>query len=237
MVLTSALRTWGRWLQKTGKNKIFKIKTMPIYTQDIADSVPLLSVWAALFMIASMRDKWHWFVLLPLILCVVGVWLLYHPSSYLPYVSVQRKQSFVRGTIITITTLIVMLSVLLEPETETKTQVVLRGVALLVVSLLPIYTTFATASSTHTYAKLFAMLVSVLSLVLTIAYILLKPVRTPIYTAFSGIIAVFIVYYMLATSNNLVARRKQQQYSIGGLGVLRPLSNFNNPAKRKIKLV
>lgn len=191
---------------------------MPVYLEDLANSVPLSSVLAAVFMIISMRDKWHWFLLLPASLCVVGVFLLYNPALYMPRVDYQRKQTLVKGIIIILTTLIVMLSVLLEPETTTKTQLILRGIALLIVSLLPIYTCFSSAG-TSTYTKLLVMMVSVFSMILATMYIVSSSnnVRTAIYTSFTGITTIFLVYYMMATSASLFSIRKQQTYGFGGM--------------------
>ena len=193
-----------------------------VYLQDIGMNVPLLSVLVATLVVVSMRGGKddRWWLMLPLAACVVGLFFLYNPNSYLPLVDYRLKETVVKVAVLAIATLVVSISVLMDPETETSAQLVLRGIAVMLLSFSAVLMAFST-DVRMPYARLLATVIALFSFVLAFVYVCLdnKPVRTSIYTSFTGIALFFLTYFVLASFFQRRQKKQQQQQVAFGFNI------------------
>lgn len=211
---------------------------MQFYIQNLQANVLLFLVLSSLLMVVGMRDKWHWFLLIPVVVCAFGVYLFYRPASYLPEVDIQYKEVVLKSLILLVSVVVVSLSVFLDPQTDTDTQLVIRGVALFLLSFLAACICFVTDTPSVPVKVLLALLV-LFTVILAFGYVLLenKTVRGTVYMTFTAITTFFLLYYVIATITlffRKTTRVKQQQATSMGGFTFRQLPDFNVEARRRV---
>ena len=178
---------------------------MPIYLQDISIHIPLFFVLIASLMVLSMEKKWHYLLLVPLGLCLVGVWRLYQPFS-------QTASMYTKDLILTIVFATMFISVGLSPNSNNMYQVVMRGVIIVLMAFLSFLICFSSPIK-NVYMRLLGFLFVFFLFIFCLTFIINdeKVLQKGLYVASVGIMSFFIFYYWRSMTVFLQQDKQQQQ--------------------------
>lgn len=133
-----------------------------IYLQDITSKIPLLSLIIVFFFIFSMENKTYWFLLLPLGLCLIGI--------YFTQQQLWMYQNLIINMILLLNVMILGLSLFLDPDVETTSQVVLRGISIFLMSFVAVMIVLS-SSTKNIYIEIFSILLIVISFICSFLWI------------------------------------------------------------------
>lgn len=188
-----------------------------VYLHTLQDHVPLLLMVSVCFMVFSMDNKWHWFLLLSLVPCIVGIYWLYNPS---PYINTNVLQTIL--LIILLTTLLI--AVFLDPQTNNTHQFVFRGIGLFILSCTYLLIVFSSAIR-NTHVEMLAILLAAFSFILTFCWISIQNdhVRSTLYMTNTLLFLFFVMYYTTNATPTLFrappSSQKQQVVQWGGMEI------------------
>lgn len=185
-----------------------KNKKMPIYLQDLSINVSFFFVLIASLMVVSMPNKWYYFLLVPLVFCLWGVFRLHGYS--------QTTKMYMEDIILTVVFLTMLVSAGLHADTDNRFQVILRGLVLVLMAFLSFLICFS-SSMKSVYMRLLGFLFVFCLFIFCLTFIINdEPVlRKGLYWASIGIMLFFMFYYWMSMTVHLrQEKRKPQQKAI-----------------------
>lgn len=193
---------------------------MQLYLQDITSKIPLLTLLVVVFFILSMENKMYWLLLVPLLFCLVGIFL-----------SQQQLQTY-RNMIITIVLLLCILilglSLFLDPRVEKTEQVVLRGLSIffmLFVAILVVVSSF----QRNLYMEMLNMMLVLLSFILFLIWVSIQ--NEQLRTTGGIILTIFFMFFLFQYMKSLSSsssKKQQQIFMLGSQWQLKPLSSSSS---------
>jgi len=184
------------------------MKAPQISLQDISIHVPLVSLLISFLIIFSMENKWHWFLLVPLALCFIGIYLLYNPNTYMRQTNIFLKEVVVKDIILSICFFTLCISIILDTDTKKYYQTFLRGTAIVLMSILAFFICFSSVVK-NVYFEMLAVLLVVCSFILSFVWISMdeEGLRRGLYIASVCLFLFFLMYYI--SSATILQKKKQ----------------------------
>lgn len=185
-----------------------------IYLQDITSKIPLLSLIIVFFFIFSMENKTYWFLLLPLGLCLIGI--------YFTQQQLWMYQNLIINMILLLNVMILGLSLFLDPDVETTSQVVLRGISIFLMSFVAVMIVLS-SSTKNIYIEIFSILLIVISFICSFLWISIN--NQQLRSTFSLLITIIFVFFILQYMKNISIQKKrnskkqQQVFSFGNMQI------------------
>lgn len=184
------------------------MKTPQIALQDISIHVPLISVLIAFLIVLSMENKWHLFLLVPLVVCIFGLYLLYNPTIYMRQTDMFLKEIVVKDIILSICFFTICISLILDSDNKKHYQTFLRGTAIMSMSILAFFICFSSIIK-NVYFEMLAVLLVVSSFILSFVWVSMdeEGLRKGIYIASVCLFFFFLIYYI--SSASILQKKKQ----------------------------
>jgi hypothetical protein len=183
---------------------------MPIYLQDISAHVPLFFVLIASLMVLSMPNKWHYLLLVPLGLCLWGVYMLSRPFNI--YYS-QTTKTYIKDLILTVVMIVMLVSAAIHADTHNQFQASIRSVVMILMAFLSFLICFSSPIQ-NVYMRILGFLFVFCLFIFSMTFIINDdPVlRKGLYWCGITIMLFFMFYYwksLMMSSWQQKKKRKQ----------------------------
>ena len=202
-----------------------------IYLTTIDRQVPSVSVLMVMLLVFGLEER-YWWLLLALVPCLAALFLLYHPTIYLPMTDYRKKDMFLEDVVMSIIMMVVFIAVFLDSTIDKTHQLILTGVAIF---LMCIVCTMITLSSTskNLPMNLLAVMVLVCFYILFFLWVSIhqKPLRKVLTMTVPFLFSFFVVYYMFRATHSLYKQKQLQSTFAFGPFDLRPLPSANKSSR------
>jgi hypothetical protein len=159
-------------------------------------------------MVVSMNNKWHYFLLLPLGISMIGVMRLYQPSHYFD----EKTNMRTRDLILTIVLAVVFISVGLDPYSEKTYQVVLRELVVVMIGILSFLICFS-SQIRNVYIRILGVMFVSFLFIFSLTFIINDEpkLRKGLYIASIGLMTFFMLYYIGSMSRSAFQQKRIQK--------------------------
>lgn len=177
-----------------------------IYLQDIINKVPILSLIIVVLFVVSMENKKHWFLLLPLGLCLVGIYFAQRSK-------LETRRIFILDMILTLIIIILVVSLFLDPQVETTYQVIVRGIAIVLMSFVAVLVVMSSFTR-NLYLQISSVMIIVCLFILSLLWVAIE--NQKLRSIFSTIITIMFFLFLLQyiASISITSRPKSNQQVI-----------------------
>jgi len=178
------------------------------YLADMTLHIPLIFILSAFCMVFSMKNKWHWFLLVPLVLCLWGLRSLY--ATPLQY-SFQRNV-YIQYIILTIVFVVMLVSVLLSNDPTETYQVVLCGIAMVLMALVAFVIIFFVSSIKNIYTQITGVVFVCCLFIVSLLFLSIDnpTFRKNMYITSISLSLFFMVYYIGSLNVKIGGHSKKQ---------------------------
>lgn len=183
--------------------------------RDMSIHIPLITIVIGSLLIFSMGEQIFWMLFLPLGICFFSLYLLYYPSYFLPLVDYRMKEIVIKDIILTISIIVMILCLRLDPDAEKTYQIVLRGLAIFLMSCLSLMICFLSVIH-NVPMEIFAVVLLVFSFIVSFIWISMEnPVMRRSLSIVSLCLFIFFLLYHMASLTMVEKKKKQIQHQFG----------------------
>lgn len=182
---------------------------MQFYLQDITSKIPLLSLVVVLFFVLSMENKMHWLLLVPLVICLGGIYIAQRP--------LQSYRNMILSMILFLCIMILGLALFLDPQVEKTDQIVLRGLSLVCMLFVSILVIVSSFHNNTIYMEMFSMMLVIIFSILFFLWVSIQ--NETMRTISSIVLTILYIFFLFQYMKNLSSfsskRESPQAFMLG----------------------